>query len=85
MFTLLDMQGSPLPPQFPRLMGYPDLSMRKTLRVVGMLTAMIFLPSKKITACKIKDEKEDTFFYFLMVFNLLKIIHPFENKKHLKT
>ena len=24
-------------------------------------------------------------FYFLMVFNLLKIIHPFESKKHLRT
>ena len=85
MFTLLDMQGDPLPPQFPRLVGYPDLSMRKTLRVVGLLTAMLFFQRKKITACKIKDEKEDTFFYFLMVFNLLKIIHPFENKKHLRT
>ena len=84
-FKLLDLQGDPPPPQFPRLVGYPDLPMRKTLRVVGLLTVMIFFQSKKFTACKIKDEKEETIFYFLMVFNLLKIIHPFESKKHLRT
>ena len=44
----------------------------------------IFFQSKKFTACKIKDEKEETIFYFLMVFNLLKIIYPFESKKHLR-
>ena len=44
-----------------------------------------FLSKKKFTACKIKDEKEEITFYFLMVFNLLKIIHPFESKKHLRT
>ena len=79
-FKLLDLQGDSPPPQFPRLLGYPDLPMRKTLRVVGLLTVMIFFQRKKITACKIKDEKEETIFYFLMVFNLLKIIHPFESK-----
>ena len=84
-FKLLDLQGDPPPPQFPRLVGYPDLPMRKTLRVVGLLTVMIFFQSKKFTACKIKDEKEETIFYFLMVLNLLKIIHPFESKKHLRT
>ena len=84
-FKLLDLQGDPPPPQFPRLVGYPDLPMRKTLRVVGLLTVMIFFQSKKFTACKIKDEKEETIFYFLMAFNLLKIIHPFESKKHLRT
>ena len=84
-FKLLDLQGDPPPPQFPRLLGYPDLPMRKTQRVVGLLTVMIFFQSKKNTACKIKDEKEETNFYFLMVFNLLKIIHPFESKKHLRT
>ena len=84
-FKLLDLQGDPPPPQFPRLVGYPDLPMRKTLRVVGLLTVMIFFQSKKFTACKIKDEKEETIFYFLMVLNLLKIIHPFESKKHFRT
>ena len=84
-FKLLDLQGYSPRPQFPRLVGYPDLTMRKTLRVVGLLTVMIFFQSKKFTACKIKDEKEETIFYFLMVFNLLKIIHPFESKKHLGT
>ena len=46
---------------------------------------MIFFESKKLTACKINDEKEETIFYVLMVFNLLKIIHPFESKKHFRT
>ena len=84
-FKLLDLQGDPPPPQFPRLVGYPDLPMKKTLRVVGLLTVMIFFQSKIFTACKIKDEKGETIFYFLMVFNLLKIIHLFESKKHLRT
>ena len=56
-FKLLDLQGDRPPPQFPRLVGYPDLPMRKTLRVVGLLTIMIFFQRKKFTACKIKDEK----------------------------
>ena len=83
-FKLLHLQGDHSLPQFPRLVGYPDLPMRKTLRVVGLLTLMIFFQSKKFTACKIKDEKEETIFYFLMEFNLLKIVHPFESKKHLR-
>ena len=61
-FKLLDLQGDPPPPQFPRLVGYPDLSMRKALTVVGMLTVMIFFQRNKITAGKIKDEKEETIF-----------------------
>ena len=31
MFKLLDLQGDPHPPQFPRLVGYPDLPMRKSM------------------------------------------------------
>ena len=73
------------PPQFPWLVGHPNLSMRKTPRVVGLLTVMILFQSKKFAACKIADEKEETIFYFLMVFSLLKIIHPLESKKHLRT
>ena len=84
-FTLLDLQGDPPPLQFLSLVGYPDLPMRKTLRVVGLFTVMIFFQRKKFTVCKIKDEKEETIFSFLMVFNLLKIIHQFESKKHLRT
>ena len=84
-FKLLDLQGNPPPPQFPRLVGYPDLSMRKTLRVISLLTVMVFFQSKKFTACKTKDEEEKAIFYFLMVFNLPEIIHPFESKKHLRT
>ena len=82
-FKLLDLQGGPLPPQFPRLVGYPDLPTRKTLRVVDLLTVMIFFHRKKITACKIKDEKEGTFFYFLMVLIYCRLSTHF--KKHLKT
>ena len=70
---------TPSPPQFPRLVGLPDLPMRKTLRVVGLFTVMIFFKAKKFTACTIKDEKEETIFYFLTVLNLLKIIDPFES------
>ena len=55
------------------------------MKVVGQLTVMIFFQSKTFTASKIKDEKKETIFYFLMVFNLLRIIHPFKSKKHLKT
>ena len=78
-FRLSDLQGDPSTTQFLCLVGYPDLPMRKTLRVVGLLTVMILFQSKKLTACKIKDEKDETIFYFLMVFSLLKIIHPFED------
>ena len=67
------------------LVGHPDLPMRTTLRVVGLLTVMIFFQRKKCTAYIIKDEKEETILYFLMVFNLLKNIYPFESKKHLRT
>ena len=48
-------------------------------------TVVIFFESKKFTASKTKDEKEETIFYFLMVFNLLKIVHPFESKKLFRT
>ena len=61
---LLHLQGDPLPPQFPRLVGYPDLLMTKTLRVIDLPTVMIFFQNKKFTACKIKDEKEEIIFYF---------------------
>ena len=61
-FKLLGLQGNPLPSQFPRLVGHPDLPMRKILKVVGLLTVMIFFQSKKFTVCKVKDEKEETIF-----------------------
>ena len=50
-------------PQFLCLVGHPDLPMKKILRVVGLLNVMIFFQSKTFTACKIKDEKEETIFY----------------------
>ena len=84
-FSSQYLRNLPPPPQFPHLVGYPDLPMKKALREVGLFTVMIFFQTKKFTACKMKNEKEKTFFYFLMVFNLLKIIHSFESKKHLRT
>ena len=56
---LLHLRGDPLPLRFPRLVGYPDPLMRKTLSVIDLLTVMIFFQNKKFTACKIKDEKEE--------------------------
>ena len=41
--------------------------------MVVLLTVMLLFQSKKITAYKIKDEKEKTIFCFLRVFNLLNI------------
>ena len=41
------------------------------------------LKSNTFTAFKVKHEKEVP--NILMVFNLLKIIHPFQVKKHLRT
>ena len=72
-FKHLDLQEHPPAPQSPCLLGYLDLPMRKTLRVVGLLAVIIFFQSKTLTAGKIKDEKEKKIFYFSMVFNLLKI------------
>ena len=68
-----DLQGDLPPLQFSRFVGYPDLPMSKTLKVVGLLNVMIFFQSEKFTACKIKDEKDT-----VIMFNLLKIITPFE-------
>ena len=48
-FKLLGLQGNPVPSQFPRLVGHPDLPMRKILKVVGLLTVIIFFQSKKFT------------------------------------
>ena len=57
----LGLQGNP-PSQLPCLVGHPDLSMRKILRVVGLLTVTIFYQSKKFTSCEVKDEKKETIF-----------------------
>ena len=79
-------------PQLSSLVEHPNLPIRKTLiTVLGLLTVIIlkrvsesiFFQSNKFTACKVKDEKEVT--NYLMVFNLLSIIHPFQGNKHLRT
>ena len=65
-------------------MGHHDLPIKKTLRrVLGLLTVMIlkrvsqsiFFQSNKFTGRKVNDEEEVA--NYLIVFNLLKIIHPF--------
>ena len=85
-FKLLGLQGDPPPSLVPSLCGASwSLHEENPLKVIGLLIVMIFFQSQKSTVCKVKDEKEETVFYFLMVFNLLKIIDPFESKKHLRT
>ena len=85
---------TPPPPshQFPSLVEHPDLSISKTLRrVLHLFTAMIlkrvskgiYFQRNKFTTCKVKDGKEAA--NSLMAFNLPKIIHPFQGKKHLRT
>ena len=83
-FNRLGFQGDP-PRQFPCLSGHPDLSMRKTLRWLVCLLKWFPFKAKMSQHVKLKLKKRRQFFYFLMVFNLLKIIHPFESKKHLRT
>ena len=48
-FELADLLGGPPPPQFPCLVGYPEVPMRKTLSVVDLLTVVIFFQSKKVS------------------------------------
>ena len=73
------------------LVEHPDLLIRKSLRwVLVLLTVMIlkiviesiFFQNTKFIAYTFKDEKEVA--NSLMAFNLLKIIHPFQGKKHFK-
>ena len=63
-FKLLDLQGNPPLPQFPCLVGYLDLPMRKTLKVVGLLTVMTFFQSKNLQHIKLKMKKRRQFFSF---------------------
>ena len=82
----------PLPPKFPPLVEHPDLSIKKSLTgVFGLLIVMIlkrvsksiFFQSNEFRSCEVKDEKVVA--NSLMAFNLLKIIHPFQSKKPLRT
>ena len=75
-------------PKFPPLVGHPDLPTKKTLRrvldtvmILKRVNESIFFQINKFTACKITKEVANS----LMAFNLLKIIHPFQDKKHLRT
>ena len=83
--------GAPLP-QFPPLVGHPDLAIWKSLRrVIGLLTLgilkrlskSIFFQTNTFTACKVKDENEVA--NSLMVLYLHQFNHLFQGKKHLRT
>ena len=74
------------------LVGHLDLPIKKALRrVLDLLTVMIlkrvsesiFFQINKFTACKFKDKKEVA--NSLMALNLLKIVHTYQGKKHLRT
>ena len=54
-----------------------------TAMILKRVSETIFFQSNTFTTYKVKDEKEVA--AFLMAFNLLKIIHPFQGKKHLRT
>ena len=58
-FKLLGLQGNP-PPQFPRLVGHPDLPMRKILKVVWSAYCNDFLSKQK--KLQYEDEKEEAIF-----------------------
>ena len=51
--------------------------------VLKRVSESIFFQSNKFAACKVKDENEKA--NSLMTFNLLKVIHPLQGKKHLMT
>ena len=53
-----------------------------TVIILKRVSENIFFQSNKFKAYKVKDEKEVA--NSLMAFNLLKIIHPFQDKKHLR-
>ena len=71
-FKLLVLLGDALPP-----------SLLLTVMILKRLSEIIFFPRTKFRACKVKDGKEMA--NSLMKFNLLKIIHQFQGKKHLRT
>ena len=52
-----------------------------TVMILKRVNKSIFFQINKFTACKFTKEMENS----LMAFNLLKITHPFQSKKHLRT
>ena len=61
----------------------PPPSLLLAVMILKRLSEIIFFPRTKFRACKVKDGKEMA--NSLMKFNLLKIIHQFQGKKHLRT
>ena len=79
-------------PDAPPLVGNPNIPIRKiqgiklvllNVMILKRESESIFFQSNEFTACKVKDGK--LLVKSLMVFNLLKILHPFLGKKHLRT
>ena len=86
-FKLLGFQGEhppPLPSLVPSLSGRSWYPHEENPERRWSAHCLIFFQTKKLTACKNQDQKEETVFPFLMVFNLLKIIHRFESRQHLR-
>ena len=90
--NILACRWDPHPNPSPSLSWTPWFPLRKTLRrVISLLTVMflqreserIFFQSHKFRECNIKDRSEVK--SYLMVFNLLKIVHGFYGKKQLRT
>ena len=78
------------PTKLSPLVGHPDLPIRKTLRrvldslivmILKRVSESIFFQINKFTEYKFTKEVANS----LMAFILLKIIHPFQGKKHLRT
>ena len=79
-FKLFILLGDPLR-QFPLLVWYPNLSIRKLMKSGWSAYCNDFeksewesFQSKTFSACKLKDEKEVVNDF--IAFNLLKIMHP---------
>ena len=90
--NFLACRETPPLPKAPSLMEHSDLPTKKSLRKGYNWSnycndfeksESIFFQSNKFTACNFKDKKEVV--NSLKVFNLLKIIHPLQGKKHLRT
>ena len=58
------------------------LNLLIAVMIFKKVSGKIIFRSNKFIACKVKDEKEVA--ETLVAFNLLKIVRPFQSKKHLR-
>ena len=80
-FKILGMSDSPM--LIPHKNILRSVLGLNTVIILKRVREYIFFQSNKFTACKIRDGKGVAI--SLMVFNLRRIIHPFKNKKYLRT